>query len=72
MTAVYTDFFGREPIITALHAGLECAVFTLGKPDGDFIAMGPDIIDAHSPDERMSISSFKRMSGFLVAVLEKI
>ena len=72
MTAVYTDFFGREPIIVALHAGLECAIFTLGKPDGDFIAIGPDIIDAHSPDERMSISSFKRMSGFLVAVLEKI
>ena len=70
MTAIYINFFGREPVITAIHAGLECAVFTLGMPDGDFVAIGPDIFGAHSPDERMSISSFYRMCNFLAAVLE--
>ena len=41
-------------------------------PDSDMIAIGPDIEGAHSPDERMSLSSFYRVCDFLTGVLEKI
>jgi len=36
------------------------------------ISIGPDIRGAHSPDERMSFSSFNRTVDFVVRVLEEI
>jgi dipeptidase D len=72
MTAVYQDFFGRDPILAAVHAGLETAIFAAAMPDADLISIGPDIVDVHSPDERMNIPSFHRIMGFLVRVLETI
>jgi dipeptidase D len=72
MTGVYIEIFDREPIISAVHAGLECAIFADKMPSGDFISIGPDIENLHSPDERMSISSFNRVSEFLVRVLEEL
>ena len=72
LVSVYKDVFGREPIISAIHAGLECAVFSSEMPDCDLISIGPDIISAHSPDERMSISSYERMCDFLVEILKEL
>jgi len=69
MTAVFRDFYGKEPKTSAVHAGLECAIFAETIPEGDFISIGMDITGAHSPDEKMSISSFDRTGGFLVRVL---
>ena len=72
MAEVYKDVFGKEAQIIAIHAGLECAMFARSMPDCDFISIGPDIFDVHSPDEKMSIPSFNKMCGFLVKLLEQI
>ena len=72
MTAAFKEFYGKEPKTAAIHAGLECAVFAEKIPDGDFISIGMDITGAHSPDEKMGISSFDRTGGYLVRVLEKL
>ena len=72
MTAVFKEYYGKDPAISAIHAGLECAIFAQKIPDGDFISIGIDITDAHSPDEKMRIPSFDRTAGYLVRILEKL
>jgi dipeptidase D len=72
MVSVYKNMYGKAPIVAGVHAGLECAVFALNMPDGDFISMGPEIVDGHSPDERMSLASFNRTCVYLVRILENL
>lgn len=72
MAEVFRDFYGEEPSIEAIHAGLECGVFAAKMSDGDFISIGPDIVGAHSPSEKMSLSSYDRTCQYLVKILEKL
>ena len=72
MIATFKEIYGKDPVVTSVHGGLECAVFAQKMPDGDFAAAGgPAIIGAHSPDEQMSLSALNRVYNFLVRVLEK-
>lgn len=70
---VYTDKYGKEPEITAIHAGLECGLLSerLGK-DVDMIAFGPDMYDVHTPEEHLNIPSTARTWDFICAVLKEI
>lgn len=69
MIRIYEKMFGVKPVIQAIHAGLECGIFA-GKIEGlDCVSMGPDILDIHTSEERLSISSAKRMYEYLVEVL---
>ena len=69
---VYKDVFGKEMDITAIHAGLECGLFC-GKISGlDCVSFGPDILDIHTPQEKLSISSCARMWEYLLEVLKRI
>ena len=67
--ARYKQKYGKDPRITAIHAGLECGIFGDKLPGLDIISMGPDIHDLHTPDERLSISSTVRVWEFLCGVL---
>ena len=58
--AVYPSLFGKEPNVTAIHAGLECGIIGDRFPGMDMISFGPTITGAHSPDERVDVSSVKR------------
>ena len=67
---VYEKLTGKKPIITAIHAGLECGLL-LDKMDGaEAISMGPDMFEVHTPNEHVSISSIKNVWDYLVKVLE--
>lgn len=70
---VHTNEYGKEPQITAIHAGLECGLLSekLGK-DVDMIALGPDMYDVHTPDEHLNIPSTERTWDFLCSVLKEI
>jgi dipeptidase D len=69
---VFENMFGREPQINAIHAGLECGIFC-GKIDSlDCISFGPDILDIHTPKERLNINSTKRVYNFLTELLKKL
>jgi dipeptidase D len=70
--AVFKSMYGREVSFEAVHAGLECGIFAEKIPDADIISIGPDIRGAHTPDESLSISSFKRFAEFVVRILESI
>lgn len=69
---VYKKMFGKEPNITAIHAGLECALLGGIAPDLDMISFGPTIKHPHSPDERVNIESVRKFFDFLCGTLKEI
>lgn len=71
-THEYKKMYDKEPKLSAIHAGVECGIFAGKIKDLDIIAFGPNIFDAHNPDERMSISSVKRTWEFLNKILTSL
>ncbi|MFW9945567.1 MAG: beta-Ala-His dipeptidase [Candidatus Odinarchaeota archaeon] len=69
---IYKKLFGNEVIIQAVHAGLECAYFIYHYPNMELISIGPDIIDVHSPDERLKIISVEKIWNFLIVLLMEL
>lgn len=68
----YQQLSGKQMRIEALHAGLECGIFA-EKLDGlDVIAVGPNIYDCHTPNERLEISSCERFYNLLIHVLAEL
>lgn len=67
---VYEKMYGKKPHITAIHAGLECGLFTEKFAGMDAISFGPNLYDVHTPNEHMSISSVQRTWEYLVEVLK--
>ncbi|HEY0176878.1 MAG TPA: aminoacyl-histidine dipeptidase [Pedobacter sp.] len=72
MVGLYQQIFGKEPKVEACHAGLECGILGSHLPGMDMISFGPTIRGAHSPDERVQISSVKKFWTYLLAVLKEI
>jgi dipeptidase D len=68
----YNRLFGSEPSVTAIHAGLECGLFLEKYPNLDMISFGPTIKGAHSPDERLEITSVEKYWLFLLELLRSI
>lgn len=68
--AKYKELFKVKPKVAACHAGLECGILGQNYPELDMISFGPTINGAHSPDERVSISSVQKFWKFLLAILE--
>lgn len=72
MIKVYKEQYGKEPKVEAIHAGLECGIISGKLPELDIVSMGPDILDIHTPKERLSISSTQRVYRYLCQVLKVI
>ncbi len=72
MADTYRDLFGEEPKIEAIHAGLECGLFSGKLPGLDCISFGPNNYDIHTPKERLSISSTERIWKLLVEFLKRM
>lgn len=68
---VYREMYGKAPIVTAIHAGLECAVFASKIRNLDCISIGPDMKDVHTVNERLSISSTEETYRLLLALLKE-
>ncbi len=65
----YETIFNEKPRVVACHAGLECGILGQNYPDMDMISFGPTIRGAHSPDERVQISSVQKFWTYLLAIL---
>lgn len=70
--ATFVDVYNREPVVMAMHAGLECGLFAEKIPGIDMISIGPDMWDVHTPQERISIKSIASTWEFLKSVLKNI
>ena len=71
MTEVYREQYGREPKVEAIHAGLECGLLAGKLPGLDCVSIGPDLLDIHTPREKMSISSVQRVWMFVREILKR-
>ncbi|MCL2362155.1 MAG: aminoacyl-histidine dipeptidase [Defluviitaleaceae bacterium] len=65
----YKEQVGEEPKVIAMHGGLECGIFAEKLPGLDIVAIGPNMYDLHTPQERLSISSTAVIWKFLCGVL---
>ena len=72
MSGLYTEMFGKEAHVNACHAGLECGILGTNYPDMEMISFGPNIRGAHSPDEKVQISSVQKYWEFLLETLKRI
>lgn len=68
----YKKLFDKDMKVEALHAGLECGLFSDSLEGLDAIAVGPDIRACHTPDEYVSLCSVERFYKLIVYVLDKL
>jgi len=69
LVSYYKEKTGEDPKVVAMHGGLECGIFAEKLPGLDIVALGPNMYDLHTPQERLSISSTKIIWDFLCGVL---
>ncbi len=72
MSKLYKKMFKDEPDVNACHAGLECGILGTNYPKMEMISFGPNIRGAHSPDEKVQISSVQKYWKFLMQTLKEI
>lgn len=70
MICIYKEMYGKEPVIQAIHAGLECGILSNKLPGLDCISFGPDMSGVHTVEEKLSISSTKRVWEYLLEVIK--
>ena len=72
MVQTYTQMFGKEPQVVAIHAGLECGLLSEKIAGLDCVSIGPDMKDIHTSRERLHIASTERTWNFLLEVLKQL
>lgn len=69
---VYEKMYGKKPVVLSIHAGLECGILADKIEDLDSVSFGPDMEDIHTTEEKLSISSTKRVWEFLLELLKSL
>ena len=72
MCEVFEEQYGYSPVIEAIHAGLECGLFSDKLPGLDCISIGPDITDIHTFREQLHIASVERTWKLLIETLKRL
>lgn len=62
----YKNIFNKDPQVLAIHAGLECGLFSEKYPDMDMVSIGPTLRGVHSPDEKLEIKTVQMCWDLLV------
>jgi dipeptidase D len=70
--AAWVALSGKEPEVTAVHAGLECGVIGEKIPGMDMISFGPTMTGVHSPDEKLHIDTVERFWNLLLEILRRV
>ena len=68
----YVELFGKEPKILAIHAGLECGLFSEKYPILDMVSFGPTLRGVHSPDEKLLIPTVQMVWDHLLDILKRV
>jgi len=67
--AAYASLYGKEPLVKAIHAGLECGIIGERYPGMDMVSMGPTLEGVHSPDEKIYVDTVEKYWNFLLKIL---
>lgn len=68
----YKSLYGKEPLVKAIHAGLECGIIGEQYPGMDMVSFGPTLEGVHSPDEKIYIDTVEKFWKFLLAILKNL
>lgn len=68
----YVELYNKEPVVMAMHAGVECGLFAKKIPGIDMVSFGPNMYDIHTPQERISIESIASVWKYIKAVLKNM
>ena len=64
--------FNKDLKVLAIHAGLECGLFSEKYPGLDMVSFGPTLRGVHSPDEKLLIPTVKMVWDLLLEILKNI
>ena len=70
MISIYKEQYNAEPVIEAVHAGVECGLFAGKIPGLDCVSYGPNLLEIHTHRERMDIESVRRVYSFTRKIIE--
>ncbi|MBO4503884.1 MAG: aminoacyl-histidine dipeptidase [Bacteroidales bacterium] len=62
----YKNLFHKDPQVLAIHAGLECGLFSEKYPGLDMVSIGPTLRGVHSPDEKLEINTVQMCWDLLI------
>lgn len=72
MVSTFESLYGKTPVVEAIHAGLECGIFSDRLPGLDAVSFGPKMQDIHTSREKLDIASAERTWEYLCRVLENL
>jgi len=70
LVQAYKNLFQKEPEVKAIHAGLECGLFSEKYPGLDMVSYGPTLRGVHSPDEKLKIDTVQQVWDLTVEFLK--
>jgi dipeptidase D len=68
----HEGLFGSPMDISAIHAGLECGLIGEKYPSMEMVSFGPNMWEAHTPNEHVSVSSVASFWKLLVRIVESV
>ena len=68
----YHELFGKEPMVRAIHAGLECGLVYEKIKGIDMISFGPTIRGAHTTEEMIEIKTTQMFWDLLLEVVRNM
>ena len=69
---IFKDMYNKEPVVEAIHAGLECGIIGEKFPGMDMISIGPTIKYPHSPEEYVDIDTVDKTYKYVLKILEEV
>ena len=72
MTSLYEEMFEKNMKVEAIHAGVECGIFAGALEGLDAVSFGPDILEIHTPREKLDLKSAERTYSYILTLLEEL
>ena len=68
----YEKITGKKMVVEPVHAGVECGAFAIKNPGLDMIAIGPTLLDVHTPNESCNLNDVKIITDLIAEILRTI
>lgn len=68
----YKNMYGKEPVVRAIHAGLECGLIGEKYPKMDMISYGPTLRGVHAPGEKIEIKTVEMFWNQTLEILKNL
>lgn len=68
----YKALTGKDMIVEPVHAGVECGAFAEKNGHLDMIAIGPTLIDVHTPAEKCELASVESTTELLFEIIRRL